>query len=280
MTHVQPSQVAGMGYHYIYYPLDYLFDTQAAAGYTTIELVAQAPHYFVGEKGYQDPAQVRGKAEAHGLTIGALVPEDTNYPFRINLADDTDRQRSLEYYKQVFEAAEGFGTHVVPVCPWGATKDEDPQAAFERLCATVAALAPCAQDHGVVMAVTNLSPSQGTVCTTLDEMDRLLAAVDHPAAAANLDLGAMGIAGETPEQWFDLLGKKIVHMYFADGRPCGHMVWGEGLFPLERYLEVANRYGYEGLLGQKITDGAYFDDPAAADKRNLSAFEPYFAKEA
>ena len=33
---------------------------------------------------------------------------------------------------------------------------------------------------------------------------------------------------------------------------------------------------YEGLLGQEITDGRYFDDPAEADRRNVAAFEPYF----
>ena len=30
------------------------------------------------------------------------------------------------------------------------------------------------------------------------------------------------------------------------------------------------------LLGQEITDGRYFDDPAAADMRNFKAFEPFF----
>ena len=32
----------------------------------------------------------------------------------------------------------------------------------------------------------------------------------------------------------------------------------------------------KGLLGQEITDGRYFDDPAEADRRNVAAFEPYF----
>lgn len=43
-----------------------------------------------------------------------------------------------------------------------------------------------------------------------------------------------------------------------------------------KYLNVLNEFGYEGLLGQEITDGRYFDDPAAADMRNFKAFEPFF----
>ena len=79
-----------------------------------------------------------------------------------------------------------------------------------------------------------------------------------------------------PRQWFETLGKNIVHLHFIDGRPYNHLVWGDGLYPLEKYLNVLNEFGYEGLLGQEITDGRYFDDPAAADMRNFKAFEPFF----
>lgn len=88
----------------------------------------------------------------------------------------------------------------------------------------------------------------------------------------------MGVAGETPRQWFETLGKNIVHLHFIDGRPYNHLVWGDGLYPLEKYLNVLNEFGYEGLLGQEITDGRYFDDPAAADMRNFKAFEPVLRK--
>ena len=57
------------------------------------------------------------------------------------------------------------------------------------------------------------------------------------------------------------------------------MIWGDGLFPLERYLNVLNKYGYEGLISQEITDFRYFDDPAAADAKNYQAFEPYIMQE-
>ena len=64
-----------------------------------------------------------------------------------------------------------------------------------------------------------------------------------------------------------------------DGRPYGHLVWGDGLFPLERYLDVLNKHHYEGLLSQEITDFQYFKNPAEADARNFRAFEPYILKE-
>ena len=107
----------------------------------------------------------------------------------------------------------------------------------------------------------------------------LVEAVDSPSLSAALDTVAMGVAGETPHQWFERLGEKIVHCHFSDGRPYGHLVWGDGVFPLERYLDVLNEFGYEGMLGQEITDGRYLEDPKAADRRNFHAFERFFAKE-
>lgn len=72
------------------------------------------------------------------------------------------------------------------------------------------------------------------------------------------------------------MGSDIRHMHFPDGRPYEHLIWGDGLHPLEDYLQLLNDYHYEGYLGQEITDGRYFDDPKEADRKNIAAFEPYF----
>ena len=86
----------------------------------------------------------------------------------------------------------------------------------------------------------------------------------------------MGVAGETVKEWFETLGSDIRHMHFVDGRPYGHLVWGDGLHPMAAYIELMNQYGHAGYLGQEITDGRYFADPREADRRNIAAFEPFF----
>ena len=47
MAHLKREQLAGIGIHYIYYPLDYMLDAQQKAGYRTIELLGMAPHYLI-----------------------------------------------------------------------------------------------------------------------------------------------------------------------------------------------------------------------------------------
>ena len=55
-----------MGIHYLYYPLDYMLDAQAKAGFQTIELVGMAPHFLMDHTGFQDTAPIRKMAE-HGI---------------------------------------------------------------------------------------------------------------------------------------------------------------------------------------------------------------------
>lgn len=276
MAHLKREQLAGIGIHYIYYPLDYMLDAQQKAGYKTIELLGMAPHYLIDYKGCQDPAEVRKKAEARGLTIACFTPECASYHYTMCGADEGFHHRSMEYFKRALEAAEGLGAKKLLTNCIGGTWDEEYDRVYERAVNSLRELAPVAESHGVTIAVETVRPEESRVVITLPELQRLLRDVGHPSVKAGLDTVAMGVAGETPRQWFEALGGDIVHTHFIDGRPYAHLVWGDGLFPLERYLDVLNEFGYEGLLGQEITDGRYYDDPAVADARNVAAFEPYF----
>ena len=155
-----------------------------------------------------------------------------------------------------------------------------------------------AQELGVVIAVETMPSADSVIINTLPQLQKLLAAVDHPFVKATLDVCAVRCAGETLEQWFQALGEKIVHIHFTDGRPGGRLVWGQGLHPLDTYLETLEKYGYKGCLGLNTNlRGMWFDSslldeegrfsgrdfypenywfyPPAADRKNLEQFIPY-----
>lgn len=279
MAHIHRKQLAAMGIHYLFYPLEYMLEAQAKAGFQTIELLGQAPHFLMDHNGYQDPGPVRKLAEEKGLTIGCFTPECAIYQYQMCAPDPHFHHRSMEYFKRGLEAAEKFGAAKLLTNCIGGTFDEEYDRVYERAVRSLSLLGKTAADHGVTIAVETVRPEESRCIITLPELKRLLADVDHPNVKAGLDTIAMGVAGETPEEWFSALGKDIVHTHFVDGRPYGHLVWGDGLFPLERYLEVLNQYDYQGLISQEITDFRYFDDPAAADARNYQAFRPYIMEE-
>lgn len=279
MAVIHRKQLSAMGIHYLYYPLDYMLDAQAKAGFQTIELVGMAPHFLMDHTGFQATAPVRKMAEDRGLTIGCFTPECAVYQYLMCAPDEGFHHRSMEYFKRGLEAAGQLGATKLLTNCIGGTWDEAYDRVYERAVKSLTLLAATAADYGVTIAVETVRPEESKCIITLPELKRLLGDVNHPNVKAGLDTIAMGVAGETPEEWFKTLGKDIVHTHFVDGRPYGHLVWGDGLFPLESYLDVLNKYHYEGLISQEITDFRYFEDPAGADARNFRAFEPFILKE-
>ena len=279
MAVIHRKQLSAMGIHYLYYPLDYMLDAQAKAGFQTIELVGMAPHFLMDHTGFQATALVRKMAEDRGLTIGCFTPECAVYQYLMCAPDEGFHHRSMEYFKRGLEAAGQLGATKLLTNCIGGTWDEAYDRVYERAVKSLTLLASTAADYGVTIAVETVRPEESKCIITLPELKRLLSDVNHPNVKAGMDTIAMGVAGETPEEWFKTLGKDIVHTHFVDGRPYGHLVWGDGLFPLESYLDVLNKYHYEGLISQEITDFRYFEDPAGADARNFRAFEPFILKE-
>ncbi|MDL2219306.1 sugar phosphate isomerase/epimerase [Ruminococcaceae bacterium OttesenSCG-928-O06] len=276
MPHLRKEQLAGMGIHYKYHSLDYFLACQQDLGFKTIEMWCCTPHFILDDVGYQSTAELKKKVEDHGLHIGVFTPECASMPYLICAHDEVAQKKALGYYTNGIRAAGEVGAKVMLTNCCGGDWNEDPERTFERAAKMLRALAPIAADCGVTMAVETVRPEESRMIITLPQLQRLLAEVDHPNVKAALDLTAVGVAGETVKQWFEALGSDIVHMHFADGRPYGHLVWGDGLHPLEDYIALMNQYGYEGYLGQEITDGRYYADPREADRRNFAAFEPYF----
>lgn len=275
MAFIRREQLAALGIHYVYYSVDEMLDAQAKAGFKTIELLGMAPHYLIDEKGYQDPVEIRKKVEDRGMKIGCFTPECACYQYLMCGPEESFHHRSMEYFKRGLEAAEKMGAKVLLTNCIGGTWDEVYDAVYDRAVSSLQLLAQTAKDLGVTIAVETVRPEESKVIITLPELKRLLTDVNHTNVRAGLDTIAMGVAGETPREWFQQLGENIIHTHFVDGRPYGHLVWGDGLFPLESYLEVLNEYNYEGLLGQEITDFRYFDNPAEADRRAFDAFRPF-----
>lgn len=275
MPKLRREQVAGMGIHHVYYPFEYFLQCQQELGYKTIEYWLGKPHFLLDDYGYQDVKEVKQKIADHGLRVGAVMPECASYRYFICAHDEIAQQHSLGYFTNAIKAAGELGAPVLVTSTTGGNWREDPACTFDRAVATLRKLAVVAADNNVTLAIESLPPTESKIVNTLPELQRLLAAVDHPQVKAALNLTAVGMAGETVKQWFEALGKDLCHLHFQDGRPCGYLAWGDGLHPLPDYIQVLNDYNYEGCLGMKILDRRYYDDPKQADEKTMQAFAPF-----
>ena len=274
MSQLKWGQLAGMNIHHRLYPFESFLDTQQRLGIKTIELWAGAPHFLLGYDGIQDCAAVKEQVEARGLTIGAFTPECVTYPFPICTSQLQVRELARSYYENAIRAAALLGAQIVPISCAGALKDEDGEAAVDRAVEIVAALGITAEEYGITLAVETLCPDVSPVLNTLDQLERFLKRVNHPNVKACLDICSMRVAGENLQQWFDRLGREIVHIHFTDGRPGGHLVWGQGLHPLDDYIDILVKNKYSGLLGLNLNlRGIWFDPALVDDEKGFTGTE-------
>lgn len=278
MPGIRREQYAPMNMHHQLYPLEYFLKTQQQLGVKSIELWAGGPHFYVDDHGFSpNYKEIRKMIEEdYGIHVGVFTAECACYQFQIAAWEDAVWEKSIEYYKRDLECAELMGAHITQITCAGGAWDKEKEFAFERAMKALRILGPVAADHGVTLTVETLRPEESNIVTKLPELKALLAAVDHPNVKAAVDTCAMGVACETLEEWFAELGSDIRHMHFIDGRPYGHLIWGEGNHVLEDWLQVLNDNHYEGYLGQELTDIRYRFDPAPFDAKNVAAFRPYF----
>lgn len=265
MSQLRWKQLAGMNIHYRLYPFELFLDTQQKLGMKTIELWAGAPHFLLGYDGFQNCAAVKEQVQARGLTIGAFTPECVTYPFPICTSQPQVRELGRSYYENAIRAAALLGAQIVPISCAGALRNEDGEAAVDRAADMVAALGDVAKEYGVTLAVETLCPDVSPVLNTLDQLTKFLKRVNHPNVKACLDICSVRVAGENLQQWFDQLGSEIAHIHFTDGRPGGHLVWGQGLHPLDDYVDILAKNNYGGLLGLNLNLRGIWFDPALVD---------------
>ncbi|MDO4648526.1 MAG: TIM barrel protein [Eubacteriales bacterium] len=276
MPSIRREQLAAMGCHYRYCTLEQMLDAQAAAGFKTLEFLAIAPQYHLDERCYQSPDEARKMAEDRGLHIGCFTPECAGYQYLMCAPEDgVFHDLSMEYFKRGLECGSKLGAKMLLTNCIGGAWDEEYERVFDRAVRSLTELGKVAEGYGITIAVETVRPEESKVIIKLPELVRLLKAVDSPNVKGGLDTTAMGVANETPREWFAALGKDLVHMHFIDGKPYKHLVWGDGLYPLEDYLQVINDNHFEGYLTQEITDSRYWDNPGLADKRAMDAFRPY-----
>ena len=185
------------------------------------------------------------------------------------------RERSFQYFQNGIRLAEALGCSMMEINSGWGYWNEDRQEAWKRSADMLSRLAGVAGQHGITLVMESLRPEESQIVTNLEQEKQMLEAVNSPHLKPMADLCAVSVAGETLKDWFEAFGNDLSHMHFIDGNPYGHLIWGDGTHHLGKEIAVMNQYGYSGLLGQEITDGRYYDDPAAADFRNIKNFERY-----
>ena len=258
-------QLAVMNISHRYFDLEEFFSSAAASGYTCCELWTGAMHLYVDCHGYDSLEQVRELSQQYGVRIVGLCPEQNNpKPWNIAARGNEARARTLAYFKNVVDIAAELGAEQVMVSSGWAFLNEPIEDAWGRSASMLRAIAEHAGERGVRLVLEALQPAESMIVNSAADTKRMIEAVDHPALKACLDIGAMAVAGDTIDDYFDLLGDDVAHVHFVDVAADGttHLAWGDGDRDMRADLDRLVARGYRGVVSAETYDWRYFADPA------------------
>lgn len=275
MGQIKRRQYAAINETFRYFPFEYFLDVQKNLQVESVELWVGPPHIIATDSRHQDGENIRNLVEARGMKVAACTLEYSPWrQYYFCSHDPLARDRSIAQFKQVIDFTAEAGANILVFNCAGGVLDESPAETRSRAVQALRILADYASEKNVTLAAESLPSYAGNITNTMDELRSLLADVHHPALKVCLNTEAMCCAGETISQWFDTFGTQIVHVHFSDGKPSGRPVWGEGLFPLDSFLQELRDHQYLWCLGMNYAN--HYLDPADAAARNYSAFVPFF----
>lgn len=277
MRKIERAQIAAMNIHYRYFPLKYFLDSSVENGFKNIELWAASPHFYIEDLGPKDVVRVRNDIEKRGLKLICFTPEQCVYPINIAAEEMLIRERSIKYFEKAINISVDLGCKLVLVTSgWGYFSQPADQA-WKRSRDSLVKLSRKAEGAGVTLVLEPLRVDESNLVTDLATLTKMLNEISSDALKGMIDTIPMALAGEAIIDYSRALGKDLLHIHFIDGKPRGHLVWGDGVLPLKEYMNALESIEYRGCLTLEITDAAYYVEPHLAEARSLDSLTPFLA---
>lgn len=271
------KQIAGMNQNYRQYSYQYFLESMQMAGYESVELWLGAPHVWVDSKGWNQAKTIAKETRRAGLEIVSVTtPSGGAFQYQYAAQESFHRKRSIEYFQNGVHMTAELAAPIMTVnSGWGYWTDEETDA-FARSVEILGAVCRTAEQDGVTIALESLTQKESLIGYRIDQIEKLVSAINSPALKVMVDLDATWYSGETAQQWFDRFGENLIHYHFQDGDRMlpsdGHYIWGNGEFCLEEEIRCLERNGYSGILTQEICNSL---DPRADEIRNMQVLEGF-----
>jgi protein FrlC len=271
---------------YTRHPLEVAVDEIAAAGYRSVEILADRPHLFPPEWDTARVAELRDHLRERGLTVCCLnantavglyhdpPPEPLFGPGLCN-PDPARRAARIDYTRRCLDIAAELGAPCITITSGRAVPGCPPEEAVGHLRTSLAALLPHAAACGVRLA---LEYEPGLLVERASQALSLFAAVGSPWLGLNLDVGHAWVIGEEPAEVVQQVGREcLFHLHLEDihHRVHYHRIPGEGEIDFAAIFAALHGIGYQGAAAVELY--TCVDDPSGAARRSRSHLARWIA---
>ncbi len=251
-------------YQFCRYPLEYSFKMAQAYGFAGVEVWGARPHVYAYDLNDAMERQIQAWKKKYGVEISMYTPELLAYPYSLTSRLANERKETVQYLCRCVEVAAAMGTDKMQVTAPHPGYGIDRKSVWEGLVEGLTAVCVRAEALGVHLLMETLSPSEGNIITTAQDLSNLIEAVHSPAMSGMLDVVPPVIANEPFSEYFELLGSHMeyIHICNSHGATEFHMQLDDprGVISIPDALALFKRYGYTGWCSLELL-APYFKDP-------------------
>lgn len=251
------------------WPIEKSFEVASKFGYDGIEIWGGRPHAYAPDMRPEDIQKIKDLSAKYHLPIVSFEPEMACLLWR----DQRWIDESMEYFRQCIDFCKAIGCPYMVMaalqCSYEYSTDED-WAQFIKYMKELAAYSESVD--GVTMILETVTPWEGNILIRSDDTVRALKEINSPKVKAMLDLAAPLTVGEPSSNYFEKLGKDLVHVHLVDCKKDveDHLILGDGELPVEEVLSMLDSYGYDGYCSVELFD-EYRTEPILFNQRAIRA---------
>lgn len=250
------------------YPIERAFKAAAKNGYDGIEIGGFRPHAYAPDLAKGGAAKIRQLSKEYGLPIVSYAPENTGSPYSLVFEDPEMNKESLEYFKLTLDMAKEIGSeYCMLACNhpgYGRNKEDVKKLFIENM----QILTEHAEKIEQTIILEPVTPYEGTIIVTSDDVRWALDQIKSPRFKCMLDLAAPYTYGEPICAYFEKMGSDVKHIHFIDCEKTSedHLIPGDGEMDFPRIVSYLKEIGYDGYLSLELFS-RYANEPDYSAER-------------
>ena len=277
MKYFSKDRFCNFNIHYeAFFPFRYFCECMEKLGIRNAELIAGHQSLFMDDKHISNLTEQKKLLREHNIKVGSLCAQSCRFQYQFSAKEEDLREASFNFFSNGIKVAAELGAPLLQVNTGWGYMNEPKEEVFKRMTEMFGRLCDIGEKCGINIACESLRPQESLAGATVRDIRKLYDILNHPRCKVMIDTCAMGVSGETIQDWFDAFpAEDIIHTHFQDGTPYFHLVYGDGKRSLNDDLKALYDNGYKGLISQELTLARYYQDPFEADKRSIAAFSEY-----
>lgn len=251
--------------HYQHWSFSAFVQEQAQMKQQEVDLYATVPHLMIDHLRLGDISMCTELLQQTGLHIPVFSPRAYGYSLFLDSKSDIGKA-SVDYYCNCVHAAADIGAELLCIQPANGVFFYSKDRLLENGATALRKIALVAADKGVRIALGTNNPQDTPFLRTKKELDAVLDAAGCSNMGLLIDTHIISQAEETLSMWLAPSRHQVYHVRLADGRAGGYRSWGEGVYPLSRFIDALE--DFDGRITLFLAGCQNTGDPAQADRQN------------